>query len=590
MAPSDPSPAAEIHSSLSLSHCWRVYPPPAERPVRNIKKRRGKCQALSGEGSSGKYNSKGEDKKEPPDNNPEHKLERNSEPQEITKAQPKTEFWRQKQQHYQYTYPYQVGDAVLMMVPRATTDIQTETQLQTVPMPGPTTDAEQPPTKRQKIDTSRDDLTVADISAEKLPRERAAATVGGNITTNGNCGQSTSSNRNSNNYLVSVPGRVVRITSDEKKGRMVHVQLTDPVGTTRVLSPKEQRKILQPNLAETPEQSPTASKPTKRTTIVLVEETLPFRRVVRYQLHSNAIASDRVLEIGCSTGALSQLVWKNHRYGALRNANKNDKEGAGASWIGMDHSQEMIDKCAEALAAHESRAVPGEEPPYSTKLVRVDALAEPQRAVREVGHPPTVVLIDIGGNRECGPVIQTISWVLESFGKVTSTATQGSSRNPSLRMVIVKSRALVRRLLSECCPTGVGGDPSLHANGTHLDSARGLLWNGSEWFSSALERDAKQRVESATVQNRFKHPLRAPMALSPVDGITPICRYHNYHRDGCRWYNSLKDEDGLTPACSIVSADVKSGSCPFDHDHCHACLQKGHIARNCPLLENQSFY
>mmetsp|Transcript_17298 Transcript_17298/g.24431 ORF Transcript_17298/g.24431 Transcript_17298/m.24431 type:complete len:165 (+) Transcript_17298:56-550(+) len=56
---------------------------------------------------------------------------------------------------------------------------------------------------------------------------------------------------------------------------------------------------------------------------------------------------------------------------------------------------------------------------------------------------------------------------------------------------------------------------------------------------------------------KYNHPLRAPLALFKQ---IPICRYHNYHKHGCR----------------------KGLHCPFDHTTCHWCLQSGHISLQCP--------
>ena len=85
---------------------------------------------------------------------------------------------------------------------------------------------------------------------------------------------------------------------------------------------------------------------------------------------------------------------------------------------------------------------------------------------------------------------------------------------------------------------------------------------------------------------RYNHPLRAPLAVVPLsmsgneiedeslitsslrnnnnnnnNNNIPICRYHNYHKEGCR-----KGDD----------------ECPYNHHYCHWCLIKGHVALNCP--------
>ena len=47
-------------------------------------------------------------------------------------------------------------------------------------------------------------------------------------------------------------------------------------------------------------------------------------------------------------------------------------------------------------------------------------------------------------------------------------------------------------------------------------------------------------------------------------GAPPICRFHNYDSrrgGGCK--------------------KLRSGACPLDHEHCHFCLEPGHVAKEC---------
>jgi hypothetical protein len=53
------------------------------------------------------------------------------------------------------------------------------------------------------------------------------------------------------------------------------------------------------------------------------------------------------------------------------------------------------------------------------------------------------------------------------------------------------------------------------------------------------------------------HPMRFPDRFAP--GGTRICRPFNYGSGGCR----------------------EGAACPFDHAHCHHCLEPGHTAREC---------
>ena len=223
-------------------------------------------------------------------------------------------------------------------------------------------------------------------------------------------------------------------------------------------------------------------------TIVIVPETNHFRQMV-HQVER----ADTVLEIGCSTGETSRLL--------IRCSN---------AWVGLDTSQQMIDQCKNSLDFHKN-----------CHICKVDALMDPKRALIEskTRGDPSVVFVDIGGNREIINVLRMISWVLDGFAP---------------RLVVVKSRELVQSIRSSA----------------NVHGGTGLVEDGDTWYQNHQQRPALP-----------KHPLRAPFVLSPRDGLTPICRYHNYHKDGCS----------------------KKSGCSLDHEYCHACLNPGHVARECPL-------
>ena len=139
---------------------------------------------------------------------------------------------------------------------------------------------------------------------------------------------------------------------------------------------------------------------------------------------------------------------------------------------------------------------------------------------------PSIVYLDIGGNREEAGVIEMMSWVLSrSFS--------------NLRMIVIKSREVIHTLKNNST--------------TAIDAESGIVQNGSAWFQEKLM-ETRRRKES-----RHLHPLQAPLVYSPCDTKQPICRYHNYDPKGCK----------------------KASNCPLDHDHCHLCLRKGHRAIDC---------
>ena len=116
-------------------------------------------------------------------------------------------------------------------------------------------------------------------------------------------------------------------------------------------------------------------------------------------------------------------------------------------------------------------------------------------------------------------------WALNSF--------------PNLRLLVIKSRELVRDIV-----TPVSGEDI-------VDATSGVVEAGSDWFTRKVNEKNRSTVP--------RHPLQAPLVYSPCDATQPICRYHNYHPKGCS----------------------KESRCPYDHEHCHRCLLKGHTAKTC---------
>ena len=571
--------------SLPFSSSWRIFPPPAAHPRRTKKKHRKKLQQQ--QYKQGDNSGERKQEKVPRSNSEEH--DQQPETQELLPKSQK-ELWQEKQQQYQYTYPYRVGDRVIVMIPHQQQQEQKQQQTEKKQEDDERTIGEGIHKNKKQKTLAADDNGMGDTTGEKRGKDK------GKIQMNSH-----------HNSLVPVPGIIVQITEEEngQGGNLIHVRRLDltssaVVVVVVVLSPKEQRKRLCPDLSvPIPIPIPMAAPPPiDACSVVLVEETLPFRQIVRFQLHNHRCTKDRVLEIGCSTGELSKMVWKNHFEVPPTSADSSSASAEteaenGPSWIGMDHSQEMINRCQEQLD-HHNASTARRRSFYASKVVKIDALAEPKRALKEATSPtelfgpcPTVVLIDIGGNRECGPVIKTLLWVLKAFGGVDNN-NNGSSC--SLRMVIVKSRALVRQLLSDCGNSGTMNDSDRNNNNNNINSNININSNSNSNINSnsnpsldastgIVSRDATHQKLLATGKNRFerrfKHPLKAPKVMSPIDGTTPICRYHNYHKGGCQRYN-----DRLTVATK----------CLLDHDHCHACLRRGHVAKNCPSYETQSCY
>jgi hypothetical protein len=155
----------------------------------------------------------------------------------------------------------------------------------------------------------------------------------------------------------------------------------------------------------------------------------------------------------------------------------------------------------------------------------IDALQDPLGAIEMAAMfgTPSAVFIDIGGNRQEAAVLRLLDWVFRYL------------KSPPLRLVVVKSQELYAALKDRCDEMGVVQD-------------------ADAWF--------RERLSAAWKVTIPKHPLQAPK--KEFEG-TLICRYHNYHRAGCRLH-----QDPAT-------------HCPYDHDHCHFCLQTGHVALHCPV-------
>ena len=248
--------------------------------------------------------------------------------------------------------------------------------------------------------------------------------------------------------------------------------------------------------------------------VIVTATTQKFRLLAQ----SHTVSTDHVLELGCSSGETSTTLWQYC-----------------ASWVGFDTSPNMIQKVKDLLVTvHKKNNKKSKKQQTQTtasaSCYQLNALADPATAVDhacQYSGPtgPTVVYLDIGGNREEAGVIRMMQWILQSF--------------PKVHTVIIKSQEVHKAL----------------SNTNQCDDITGEFAGGHDWF--------QDRLQVAVTATLPRHPLQAPKMLSPVDGTTPICRYHNYFKDGCG----------------------KGAICPYDHEHCHLCLKTGHIATRCPHLQ-----
>ena len=287
------------------------------------------------------------------------------------------------------------------------------------------------------------------------------------------------------------------------------------------------------------------------TKILLTETTNKYRLLAASQLTKE----DHILEIGCSNGECSLVIAK-----------------YGGSLVGIDVSTEMIAQAKEKMSKTNNNKNskvqfhildPFLQPQKVIQLSSPSSLQDNDDAGRK--KQPTVIFIDIGGNRDLTSVVRMLEWVKRSF---------------TPRLIIIKSEEMVQSIKEECdsshSPTKhqtIDNDiDQIHSNDQmkrfkpsviRINSS-GRIENGEDWFHIQVSKISSNDNNGhlTAIRKLFPHPQKAPLKLCPIDQKTPICRYHNYHKNGC--YHHLE------------------GKCPYDHNHCHWCLQKGHIALQCP--------
>jgi precorrin-6B methylase 2 len=277
-----------------------------------------------------------------------------------------------------------------------------------------------------------------------------------------------------------------------------------------------------------------------QTMMILTPDTTNYRQLAVAHLRMH----DKVLEVGCSTGMCTALVLRRM---LLLSAMKNDvvttitsttgcltDDLVKANIVAFDTGSDMVQQTQQALRAeyiNMTSHLPGLSIIQSS-VHNIDAFVDPTRAfslATQNDKYPNVVLIDIGGNRELEGVAKMIHWIQSTFVKYPP------------RVMIVKSKELVQ-----------------HLN----DDSFGVTENAQSRLMEYLKTNNLLH-SSLKLPPCYSHPLQAPLVLSPKDNETPICRFYNYHIDGCKRY-SMGNE------------------CPFDHDYCHWCRQKGHVAIKCP--------
>lgn len=298
--------------------------------------------------------------------------------------------------------------------------------------------------------------------------------------------------------------------------------------------------------------------------ILLTADTASFRLLAASQIR----ACDTVLEVGCSTGETTAILAKYVPKGRV---------------VALDVGADMVQRTKERLKLVSSES----EICADVAVHKMDPFLDPRGAVEAAEHEteadigkdgggdsrPTkgggvdAVFIDIGGNREVRGVVRMIAFARTAFAQPP-------------RLIVIKSRELVAELKASSTAAGNAGDdgatiPAATVSDVGSYAECGRISEGDLWFRELLARstsarpscnenteggggDASSGCSNRTTPKHF-HPNKAPLRLSPTDGVTPICRYYNYHKEGCK----------------------KGERCPFDHAMCHWCLRPGHVALSC---------
>ena len=348
-----------------------------------------------------------------------------------------------------------------------------------------------------------------------------------------------------------------------------------------------------------------SSSAAPQTQILITADTTNYRQLATSHILR---ASDKILEIGCSTGECTALVLRRllllHNNKLHCNSQKEQNTSFEGRIVAFDTGPEILEQAKQRVQSEFNNFFTDQQQQQSTnkdesitcaemvQFYKVDAIADSKGAYslatkingnsnnninnnyNQSRRTPDVILIDIGGNRELKGIASMIQWVQSVF--------DDDDGDPAgIRLVIVKSEALVEEL-SKSTATKSTKESTDRTQPAVMDD--GIIDHGQEWFTSLLSSSytknntdndddvvCKQQCSSAKTmvvkhQQQLKpapsyaHPLRAPLVLSPRDMRTPICRFHNYHPDGC-----------------------KRSECQYDHEHCHWCLKAGHVALNCNL-------
>jgi len=251
--------------------------------------------------------------------------------------------------------------------------------------------------------------------------------------------------------------------------------------------------------------------------VLLTRSTTEYRQAITAHSTSTHVA----LELGCSYGEATILL--------ARRASR---------VLAVDTSSIAIEaaqlKCQAFLS--------------TVSFENLNVITEPQRLLQWIQslllnqitttNTINMICLDIGGNRDLDSVVHVLHWLFEQI--INNDNSEALLFSKTRILIIVKSEELIDTFQKYQPQTPLIGK----------------IHQSHEWWTRVLKLQSSKNTLAPTY---YKHPLQAPQVVDTHGTI--ICRYHNFHPDGC--------------------ARFRDDSCPFNHYTCHTCRKTGHTAKQC---------
>jgi hypothetical protein len=258
-------------------------------------------------------------------------------------------------------------------------------------------------------------------------------------------------------------------------------------------------------------------------------DTATFRALCCSSLHP----TDKVVEIGCSYGKATGLI----AY-ALKDPTR---------VLGLDTSKEAVEAAtAKYPQIRFARCDVMANPHIAYDLVQ-DLLKPKEQRVDEKERndckdgkidsgeaDDLVIFVDIGGNRELDAITNILPWIAAHLPRAP-------------RLIVAKSQSLYSNVVSSSSSQSQAYDRA-HVSRGGVSSAA----TKGEYFAENCHMGAMFQWEEL---------LRKKSVSAPANSSSPIAA-------------TGKRKHGEAYATA-------ENTCPLDHQHCHCCAERGHVAREC---------